>query len=72
MWGLPKLTLWAPGPPSSLHSLPPWADWQDKGSRDGLPAVESGYLPIPPAKVSWQPGLVLSVCLYVYVGEGKG
>lgn len=44
VWGLPKLTVWAPGLPVSCTFLPPWADRQDKWEQmaclrlRGLPA----------------------------------
>lgn len=70
VWGLPKLTLGS-WPPSFLHSSPSLGRLAGHVGADGLPAVERATCLAPPCQ-GLQPGLVLSVCLYVYVGGGKG
>lgn len=67
MWGLPKLTLGS-WPPSFLHSSPSLGRLAGHVGADGLPAVERATCLAPPCQ-GLQPGLVLSVCLYVYVEE---
>lgn len=71
MWGLPKLTLWAPGSLfPALFSLPGQIGRTEWGQMAylqlrGLPARP----PCLKVSTAWAP--VLSVCLYVYVGEGR-